>query len=134
MHGALNWKGGSCRVTNTAIALYQFFSGFGIDAYVEYSVPDEAALPYITYQLVEPDWRDSATFYARVWYRSTSYTAINTKVDEIRAAIGEGVSLPTDSGAIYLFKGTPFAQNMPMEGDDTLKVVYLNFIIHAITC
>jgi len=120
-------------VTNVAIALYQFFSGFGLDAYVEYNVPDDAALPYITYQLVAPDWRDSAMMYARVWYRSTSFASINAKVDEISAAIGEGVSIPTDGGAVYLGKGSPFRQYQPMEGDDTLKVVYLNLIINAIT-
>ena len=120
-------------MTNTAKALYQFFSSFGLDAYVEYNVPDDATLPYITYQLIEPDWSDSGTIYARVWYRSTSYTAINAKVDQIRAAIGEGLSLPTPSGAVYLSKGSPFAQNMPMEGDDTLKVIYLNLNIMAHT-
>lgn len=120
-------------MTNTAKALYNFFSGFGLDAYAEHSIPDDAELPYITYQLIEPDWRDSATMYARVWYRSSSLVAINAKVDEIKNAIGEGVSLPTDGGAVYLGKGTPFAQYMPMEGDDTLKAVYLNLIINAIT-
>lgn len=120
-------------MTNTAIALYQFFSGFGLEAFIENNVPEEAQLPYITYQLVEPDWLDSATIYARVWYRSTSFVAINAKVDEIRASIGEGTCLTTENGAVYLFKGSPFAQYMPMEGDDTLKVVYLNLIIHAIT-
>ena len=54
-------------MTNTAKALYQFFSGFGIPAYVEYAPPDNAQLPYITYQLIEPDWDDGGTFYARVW-------------------------------------------------------------------
>lgn len=120
-------------MTNTAKALYKFFSGFGIPAYVEYAPPDDAQLPYITYQLVSPDWRESATMYARVWYRSTSFAAINAKVDEIAASIGEGKSIPTEGGAVYLSKGTPFAQYMPMEGDDTLKVVYLNLIINAIT-
>ena len=120
-------------MTNTAKALYQFFSGFGLDAYVEYSVPDDSQLPYITYQVIEPDWKESATIYARVWYRSTSYAAINAKVDEIRAAIGEGVSLPTDNGAVYLTKAAPFAQNMPMEGDPNLKVVYLLFNIQTPT-
>jgi len=120
-------------MTNTAIALYQFFSGFGLEAFVENNVPEEAQLPYITYQLTEPDWDDSQAMYARVWYRSTSFLAINAKVDEIRAAIGEGASIPTAGGAVYLSKGSPFAQYMPMEGDDTLKVVYLNIIIHAIT-
>ena len=120
-------------MTNTAKALYSFFSSFGLDAYVEYSPPEDAQLPYITYQLIEPDWWDGGTFYARVWYRSTSYTAINAKVDAISAAIGEGKSIRTDDGVVYLSKGTPWVQFMPMEGDDTLKVAYLNFNIHAVT-
>lgn len=120
-------------MTNVAIALYRFFSGFGLPAYVEDSLPDEATLPYITYQLVTPDWRDSAVMYVRVWYRSTSFVSINAKVDEISAAIGEGVSIPTSGGAVYLNKGSPFAQCMPMEGDNTLKVIYLNLIVNAIT-
>lgn len=120
-------------MTNTAKALYQFFSSFGLPAYVEYSPPDDAVLPYITYQAIEPDWRDSGTIYARVWYRSASYVDINAKVDQIRAAIGEGLSIPTEGGAVYLSKGSPFAQNMPMEGDDTLKVVYLLLNISAPT-
>lgn len=130
-------------MTNTAQALYRFFSGFGLSAFTEYDVPDEfpdgngvmqkVVPPYITYQLIEPDWRDAGQMYARVWYRDTSYAAINAKVDQIRAAIGEGLNLPTADGAVYLSKGTPFAQNMGMEGDDTLKVVYLNLSIQATT-
>lgn len=120
-------------MTNTAKALYQFFSGFGIPAYVEYAPSDDAVLPYITYQLIEPAWNEVGTIYARVWYRSTSYTAINAKVDEIRAAVGDGISLPTRNGAVYLTPGNPFSQNMPMDGDDTLKVVYLLFNIQAPT-
>ena len=120
-------------MTNTARALYQFFSGFGIPAYAEYAPDDDVQLPYITYQVIEPDWDDGGTFYARVWYRSMNFVAINAKVDEIKAAVGEGVSIRTPGGAVYLTKGTPFIQHMPMEGDDTLKVAYLNFNIHAIT-
>ena len=120
-------------MTNTAMALYEFFSGFDIPAFVEYTVPDDVKPPYITYQLVSPQWRDSATMYARVWYRSISFEAIAAKVDEISAAIGEGISIDTDDGAIWLFKGSNFAQYMPMEGDDTLKVVYLSLTIHALT-
>lgn len=130
-------------MTNTAKALYEFFSSFGIPAFTEYDVPDEfpdengvmqpVNPPYITYEVAEPDWPDEADIYARVWYRSTSYTEINAKVDEISAAIGGGVSIPTADGAVYLLKGAPFAQNMPMEGDDTLKVVYLNMTIIAPT-
>lgn len=120
-------------MTNTARALYEFFSGFGIPAFVEYTVPDDVKPPYITYQLVSPQWQDNATIYARVWYRSQSFAAISAKVDEISTAIGNGISIDTDDGAVWLFKGNNFAQNMPMEGDDTLKCMYLNIIIHALT-
>jgi len=120
-------------MTNTAKALYKFFSGFGLPAYVEYSVPDDARLPYITYQVVNPDWPDTAPLYARVWYRDTSYAAINATVDAIEAAVKGGISIPTEGGCVVLNKGTPFAQEQPMEGDDTLKVYYLLFEIMAPT-
>lgn len=120
-------------MTNTAKALYSFFSSFGLPAYVEDCVPDGAELPYITYQLVSPDWRDSALMYARVWYRSTSLVAINAKVDEISAAIGESKSIPTDGGTVYLSRHSDFSKIMPMEGDNTLKCMLLNIVINAIT-
>lgn len=131
-------------MTNTATAIHSFFSGFGLNAFPEYYVPDyypnsngelePVNPPYITYQLIEPAWDDGGTFYARIWYKSTTYTEINAKVDEIKAAVDEGISIPIESGgAVYLSRGTPFVQYMPMEGDDTLKVAYLNFNIQAIT-
>ena len=120
-------------MTNVARTLYGFFSSFGLSAFPEYLVPDDAQLPYITYQLAEPDWKDSTTIYARVWYRSTSLTEISRKVDVIRAAVGQGLSIPTATGGIMLTKGTPFVQYMPMEGDDTLQVMYLLFDLHAYT-
>mgnify|MGYP006988836968 CR=1 FL=1 len=120
-------------MTHTAAALYSFFSGFGLPAYPEYIVPDDAQLPYITYQLQETDWRANTTIYARVWYRSTSLTEISAKVDEIAAAVGEGLSIPTPNGCVMLTRGTPFMQYMPMEGDDTLRVMYLLFDLYTYT-
>lgn len=120
-------------MTNTAAALYSFFSGFGLKAYTEYNVPDNATLPYITYQDIQPDWRGQSTLYARLWYRSNSLREISAKADEIAAAVGEAVSLPTPGGFVMLSKDSPFAQLMPMEGDDTLRVIYLLFTIQAYT-
>lgn len=118
-------------MTEVAKGLYSFFSSFGLEAYTEYGIPKDASLPYITYQLAQPDWMDSVPIYARVWYRSTTWAEITAKVDQISAAIGLGTTIPTDSGFLMLNKGTPWAQEMPMEGDDTLKVVYLNITLNA---
>jgi len=124
-------------MTNTAKALYTFFSGFGIPAYIVGAVPDETpdgkpvTPPYLTYQAREPDWRTQSQIYAELWYRSTSMVPINMKTDEIRAAIGEGVSIPTEGGAVYLSDFT--AEPMYMEGDDTLKRMYMTMTLEATT-
>lgn len=117
----------------TAEALYQFFSGFGLPVYEEDAVPTEARPPYITVRIVEPAWNDSAMTYARIWYRSMGAAALYAVADAIRDAIGEGVCLPTESGAVWLYKGTPFAQLMAFEGDPALKAIYLNLTLHALT-
>lgn len=117
----------------TAQALYAFFSSFEIPAYVEYTEPDSEKPPYITYELADPDWRGRTSIHARVWYRDTSFVGVARKVDEIRAALGEGVSISTDSGAVYLWADENWAQFQPMEGDPTLKCAYLSFIFEAHT-
>lgn len=121
------------RISNIVTALYTFFSGFGLDAYPEDTVPDDAKLPYITYQISVPEWENGVTLYARVWYRSNSFAGISAKVGEIDAAIGAGAVVPMEQGAIWIYKGSPFAQFMPYEGDPTLKCMYLNMGMQAIT-
>lgn len=123
----------SDRISNIVTALYTFFSGFGLDAYPEDTVPDYAVLPYITYQVAIPEWEDPVTLYARVWYRSASFAGISAKVGEIDEAIGPGAVIPFTDGAIWLYRGTPFAQFMPMAGDPNLKCMYLNMSVQAVT-
>lgn len=126
-------------MTQTATALYAFFSSFDIPAYAESSVPDEidgekVAAPYITYEIVVPDWRaQRVPLHARVWYRSDSIVQLAMMIDRIREALGEGVSIPTESGAVYLWADDNWAQVMPFEGDPTLKCAYLSFVMQAIT-
>ena len=120
-------------MTETARALQSFFSGFGIPAYPENAEPDRAKLPCITYLKVSPNWRASAPIHARVWYRSRGFEEIDAKVDQISAAIGEGVSIPTDSGCVWLFQEDNFHQYQENAGDPDLKCAYLSMSIHALT-
>lgn len=117
-------------MTNTARALYDFFSGFGLPAYVENTVPDDAALPYITYELLEPDSLDRAPFHARIWYRSTSYAGVSSKADEIRAAIDRGYSTPIDGGVLWIWRDDNFLQFQPSD-EPELKLAYLSMILAA---
>lgn len=125
-------------MTWTTKALDAFFSGFGIPAYPEGGVPTyeyvngeqiKVKPPYITYQMVKTRWAEAAPFYARVWYRSTNYDGINAIVDAIEEALGEGVSIPTERGAVYLYPGYEFCQYQDMAGDPTLKCAYLSMTI-----
>ena len=119
-------------MTNVATALYGFWSGFGIPAYVENTVPEDAQMPYITYRLAQPDWREPMSMYARVWYRSTSFVDIAAKVDEISKALATGYSAKIDNGYIVLMKDVFFCQYMPDDsGDGAIKTAYLSLIMHA---
>lgn len=97
-------------MTETATALYSFFSGFGIPAYLSDNIPDNVVMPYITYDLVDPPPLSREMLNASVWYRDSSVMAVSAKADEIKAAIGTGRSLKTASGSVILKSGNPFCQ------------------------
>jgi len=117
-------------------AIYKFFSGFDIPAYASTSVPDEAAFPYITYDLVVGDWGSGESMLtANVWYRTDSEAIPNAKVREIGYAIGmSGVTLRCDGGMLWLKRGTPWAQAVNVSGEDEkVKRRYLNIDIEYLT-
>ena len=114
-----------------AKVLYEFWNSFGINAYPTNSVPDNAELPYITYEISKPDWSDQVPISASVWYRDTSYIAISEKVHEIEKKIGGGISIPVSNGCVVLYKETNFIQIQDYAEDRDLKVAYLSMIVNA---
>ena len=117
-----------------AAAIYQFWNSFGLTAYEENSVPDEAQFPYITYQLVTDSFDREIPITASLWYRSESWTGINAKTEEISQRISRGGKIIScDGGAIWLKRGQPFAQSMVDKSDDLIKRKYLNITAEFIT-
>ena len=117
-----------------AAAIYQFWSSFGLTAYEENTVPDDAVFPYITYQLVTDSFDREIPLTASIWYRSESWTAINAKTEEISQKISRGGKIIScDGGAIWMKRGQPFAQSMGDESDDLIKRKYLNITAEYIT-
>jgi hypothetical protein len=117
-----------------AAAIYQFWSGFGLTAYEENTVPTDAAFPYVTYQLVTDSFDREVAATASLWYRGESWTAINAKTEEISKKIGaSGKKIAVDGGGIWIKRGQPFAQNMGDESDDLIKRKYINISIVFIT-
>ena len=117
-----------------AAAIFRFWNSFGLTAYEENSVPDDAAFPYITYQLVTDSFDREIPLTASIWYRSESWAGINAKTDEISQRISRGGKIIScDGGAIWLKRGQPFAQSMGDESDDLIKRKYLNITAEFVT-
>ena len=117
-----------------AAAVYQFWSSFGLAAYEENTVPEDAVFPYVTYQLVTDSFDREVAATASLWYRGESWTAINAKTEEIAQHIGLGGKIiKCDGGRIWIKRGQPFAQNMGDESDDLIKRKYLNLTFEFLT-
>lgn len=117
-----------------AAAIYQFWNSFGLTAYEENTVPDNAVFPYVTYQLVTDSFDREIPLTASLWYRGESWTGINAKTEEISQKISRGgMVISCDGGAIWLKRGQPFAQNMGDESDDLIKRKYLNITAEFMT-
>ena len=113
---------------NAAAALKTFFSGFGLPAYAEDSVPDDVQLPYITYSMSVPEWNRKASMYAMVWDRTKSNAGIIEKADQITAAIGQGRKIPLDGGYLVLWPETPLTQ-IQVVGE--ARYAYINLSINV---
>lgn len=93
----------------------------GLIAYEENSVPDDAVLPYCTYQTII-DGLDSAVFpLGHIWDRSLSWTRLDSCLKAIDAHIGHGLLIELDEGRMFICKGTPFAQRRTEEDNSDVK-------------
>lgn len=107
-------------------ALYNLWSGFGLPAYDETSVPDDAAYPYITYSTSISSLGSVVTLNASIWFRSYSWEEISLKADEIAEYIGLHKVLPLNRGYLYIVQGSPFAQRMGDETDERIRRIIIN--------
>ena len=114
-------------------AIQKFWEGFGLPAYDENTVPQDAQLPYITYGVVTDSFQNMVLLHGSLWYRSTSWKDISEKAEQIAAAIGYGyVIKKIDGGYLYITKGTPFAQRMSDE-DSAIRRIYINLNAEFLT-
>ena len=121
-------------------AIHAFWSSFNLAAYDESTVPTEENapdFPYITYNVVTDsfDGTDADTaMYASLWYKSRSWADITAKKDEISEAIGYGGKrIPIDGGYLWIKRGTPFAQRLADDSDDTIRRIYINISVSFLT-
>lgn len=107
-------------------ALNTFFNSFGITAYDENTVPDDAVFPYITYEAAISDFDDmKVPLTASLWYLSNSWAEISQKAEQISVAIGGGYGVPYAGGRLWITKESPFAQRMSEPSDALIRRIVL---------
>ena len=111
-----------------AEALKTYYSGFGLPAYQEGSVPDDVSLPYISYSVSAPEWNQKASHYVRVWDRTKSNTRIMRIADQILYSIGTGKRIDLGGGYLVIWPETPQAQII-VDGDT--RYAYINLSINS---
>lgn len=122
---------------NRIQALHNFWSGFGLTAYDENTVPDNAmdltGGKYITYDVTDSEWGDEVALMANLWYRSDSWKDITEKAMEIGDYITRGgIMIDCDEGAVWVKKAPAFAQRMSHEGYDQIRRIVLSIEVEFI--
>lgn len=108
-------------------AIYEFWASFGLPAYEENNVPDDAEFPRITYELATDMYGSEVALSASLWYWSKSLVDINNKTAEIQRRIGlGGVLIPCEGGRIWIKAAHPFAQTMGDPSDKWIRRKLIN--------
>lgn len=113
-------------------AIQSFWESFSLPVYDETAVPDDAVMPYITYNASISSLDDPVALTANLWYKTNSWADISRKANEISDALVQVKTIPLEKGYLYLTRGTPFAQRM-VDEDDTVRRIYLVIMAEYLT-
>lgn len=110
-----------------AQAINYFWNSFNLPAYDESTVPQDAPMPRITYDVVTGSLEDILSMSASLWYKSNSWKDISLKATEIEKRLGlhGGEIIDLDDGKLWIVKGRPFSQRMT-DPDDSIRRIYIN--------
>lgn len=114
-----------------------FWSSFGLPAYDELTVPDDAVMPYITYEAVSGNIGAQSTVSASIWYRSNSWKEISEKSEAIARAIYEDArtAIKIDGGymKVRLPNGTMHSDRMEEPTDKQVRRIRFSVELEFIT-
>ena len=105
-------------------AIHSMWSSFGLPAYDETDVPDDAVMPYITYSAFVSSFEQPIVLSGSIWYRSTSWEDISQKANLIAEYLRGYRLIKVDGGYLHVSEGSPFAQRMKDE-DSAIRRIYI---------
>lgn len=107
---------------------FDFWSSFGLPAYEQNSVPEDALMPRITYEAAVGGFDEPVSITAQIWDRSADgWAFLDRKADEIESRI-RSMGCPLMEGGRYrvYIGNTPFAQNLGDPEDRLIKRKIIN--------
>ena len=119
---------------NKAQAIQKFWESFGLPAYDEATVPKDAQMPRITYNVQTDSIEGILGLSASLWYMSTTWEEVSLKAEEIGNYIVkmQPPTIAIDEGRVYITKGQPFAQRMT-DPNDSIRRINLNIQVEFLT-
>ena len=113
---------------------YQFWSGFGVPAFEENSVPsggDRPDFPYITFPAVTSEFDSDYPVIASIWTRSSSWVSAIRVADLIKAAVKNGGEcIHYDEGLLWVSMRQPFTTCMGDPNDSEVKRMLVYVTLH----
>lgn len=109
-------------------AVQAFLERCGSPVYAAASVPDHAEFPYTTYEMQTAAFGDGEVpITVNAWFYTASEDIADAYCEQLSRLIGRGgVMLPCDDGAVWIKRGSPFAQRIKNTGEDMIKRRYIN--------
>ena len=119
-------------------AIYSWFSRFanehGLSLYPNTAIPDEAVLPYMTYEYKDSAFRDEMVpITVNIWKRTTSEAEMNNLVRDFREYLEDNSKIRCDNGLIFLYTGSPFAIGSEKQDDRYIKLRSINITLDFLT-
>lgn len=120
---------------NKSQTIQSFWSGFGLPAYDENTVPDNPGEKYIAYSVQTGSIGDVLNLNAKIWdTNTTSWKFVEEKAEEIAYYIATMVppTIQINNGRFYITKGKPFSQRIS-NPDELARGVYINIQAEFLT-
>lgn len=103
-------------------------------AYTVTSVPEDATLPYITFEWVTADIEDGdIPIVVQIWERTDREAVPNAHAAAFRRYIEENDMVVFDDGAIWVKPGSPWCRSIKDEVDKYVKRRYMNVTLEFLT-
>lgn len=109
-----------------------YWESFGLPAYDANTVPDDAVMPYITYEAASGSLDGIIPITASLWYRSNRWDQISKKQSEMSKTMNRQIKI--DGGYMKVRKPeTNEAQRMDEPNDRLVRRMLLNVEIEFLS-